>query len=361
MKQFYRYTRSILLKKLYITFIILFIVFSGMVLLWGNTVYSYIKGPQSLSNIESELETVELIETNTYKHKYYKKEIEYIVGSYAEFRSNKNEVTTVYYLNPINNKNYYLTVIANPKHYNTLTEMENAFYNSIGKKENIYVDPIQVNGSLRLMNIEEKKAAITYFNKYNNDQITLDNLQTYISPYVFVIDCIDQFSLSFLSVLKMLFMFVGIIIIIITVLIVTHCVLLPTYYDVKKLRLGINDIEYDFLSSQKICSLCIGTNLIYVPIMKFLRIFRLSDVIWFYSIEHHKKSGTQYDVYIHLKKGKKYKIYRTTNRRNVKRILQILSSNCNQYVLGYYDELYEIWKKDKKHFYMYLKDANMIE
>ena len=147
MKKLLNDEKAIITRQLQIIcgfFILILIVIA---LLFGSRFLELIQGAEPMSNLQ---ETTK-IDTNA----YIDLDVYLISGSYAEKGVKKETQTydkTVYYLMPLDQGNYFMSIIASDEMVEKLDEMENAFFQSIGEESKIYPENVHVRGSFRKLN-----------------------------------------------------------------------------------------------------------------------------------------------------------------------------------------------------------------
>ena len=129
MNQLYKDGKKIIMRKIGFFCLILCILLGGSAYLWGRNVISLIEGSQDFEAYESYLYNLE--ENETLSYAYIHTDIEMITGSYAQYGEVKEGNTDdqiVYYLMPINNGEFFVTVIGHGRIIASLDQMEDSFY-----------------------------------------------------------------------------------------------------------------------------------------------------------------------------------------------------------------------------------------
>ena len=201
--------KAIIMKKIGILCCCLLSVLLISAIIWGQDVYSLLQGTAAFTDYEPYLKQEE--SKGKLTHAYIQTDIEMITGSYAQHgavKENEMQQKTVYYLMPIQNGEYFITVIANGEITASLDQMENAFYNSIGTNDKSYPEKLTVKGGFKLLQEEEKHLALDYFKSYDAKIKTIDDLDQLCSPYAIVIGQINHITTASLWTLLWLWIFV---------------------------------------------------------------------------------------------------------------------------------------------------------
>lgn len=337
------------------------LLISGII--WGQDVTSLLGGTASFSDYEALV--YDTTSTKNLKHAYVNADIEMITGSYAqhgEIKENEMENKTVYYLMPIDNGNYFITVIAHGAITQQLDEMEQAFYDSIGQEEKEYPEKLTVNGGFKYLQEEEKALALDYFHGYDEKIETMDDLATICSPYALVVDQINNITTSSLWMLWMLWIIIFIIFIITAVLYQSGYLLKTLKNDINNLSASAQDhLDEDYRKATPMEALKIGEYCLYKKELLSMRVYDYGEFIWLYQKEILGKKHRLFEVCAYDKQGKQYILWKGSQQETAEKLVQRIFNHCSQALLGYETFIYEYWEENPQGLYDKLKELSLIK
>ena len=345
MKKLLNDEKTIITRQLQIIcgfFILILIVIA---LLFGSRFLELIQGAEPMSNLQ---ETTQ-IDTNA----YIDLDVYLISGSYAEKGVKKGTQTydkTVYYLMPLDQGNYFMSIIASDEMVEKLDEMENAFFQSIGEESKIYPENVHVRGSFRKLNEEELNFALDYFKEYDETVKERKDLDRVMSMYAFVYDEIQGYRINDLWLLMGIWVLLFLICVSMMILFAAKFFMRPLLRDIAKLDKEVKkSIDFDYTNAAVIDNIKIGTIALYQRRSFTWRLWQNDHLIWIYKKECLSKRRREYEICIFDEYGTKTRLWIGKDEGKADRILKKLSSNCTHALVGFEAYLYEEWKRDPKH------------
>lgn len=360
----YKDGMSIIMKKIGMVCGGILIILLLSALTWGTDVIALLDGPRPMDTVETSLvdgkENHEELE-----HAYVRVTIDMITGSYAQYGEVKEEEMnnqTVYYLMPVNNGSYFITVIAHGDAITSLDKMEKAFYNSIGKEEKEYPETIHVEGGIKKLTEEELTYALDYFSTYDQTIQTKDQLPQIMSPYAIVLEEIGSTSIQSLWFLLTIWIILSVICIIGFILYMTKFFMRTLQKDINALSEEHREsLDDDYKKATSIGSLKIGNHLLYKKQSWSWRVWEYDSFIWIYKKEILGKKQRQFEVCIFDQEGTKYTIWTGNDEKRAQKVLQKVFDHCPNALLGYESYIYEYWKEQPKKLYEKLKELELIK
>lgn len=363
MNTLYQDGKKIIMKKIGIVCLICVAVLLCSALTWGNSIASLLKG-----SVEFEQYEPYLFESNAQTkldHAYFDKEIMMITGSYAQYGKVKEEQVenqTVYYLMPTERGEQFITIIANGKIIETLDEMENAFYNSIGHEIKSYPDPIMIKGGFKKLQKEELTYALDYFQGYDEAIKTEADVLKVLSPYAIVIDQIDSISTSSLWILLILWILIALVLVLLTILYFSGICMKTLDRDIDKLPESLKRIlDDDYKKAVTQEPLKIGDYLLYVRERWTWRVYDYETFIWIYQKEIYHKMKRNFEVCAYDKKGHKIILYCSADQKKAEKVLQKVFDHCHNALFGYENYIYEYWQEYPDKLYDKLIELSLIK
>lgn len=364
MNLLYKDGMSIIMKKIafFCGCIMIILLFSA--LSWGTNVISLIQGPQPFENVASLLQDQKQ-EHSELKNAYVSVSIDMITGSYAQYgevKENQTANQTVYYLMPVDNGSYFITVIAYGDSIPSLDAMEEAFYNSIGQDDKEYPETVILDAGFRQLNDEELTYALDYFSAYDETITTKDQLPQILSPYAIVIGEIGSIQVTSLWTL-----FIG------WCTLAFVCVIgLILYYSKFFMRTLQKDLDVlseeqkqllddDYKKATAFDHLKIGENLLYKKEAWTWHVWDYSTLIWVYKKEILSAKQRKFEVCAYVKDGKKLTLWIGDDEKKAQKLLQKIFDHCPNALMGYESYIYEYWKEQPKQLYKKLKELNLLK
>lgn len=345
MKKLFNDEKAIITRQLQIIcgfFIFILIVIA---LLFGSRFIELIQGPEPMSNLQ---ETSE-IDTNA----YIDLDVYLISGSYAEKGMKKEAQVsdkTVYYLMPLDQGNYFMSIVASGDMVEKLDEMENAFFQSIGEDSKIYPDNVHVKGSFRKLNEDELTFAFDYFKDYDDTIKEREDLDRVMSMYAFVYNEIQGYQINDLWMLMGVWIILFFICVVMIILFIAKFFMRPLLRDIAKLDKEVKkSIDFDYQNAAEIDHVKIGTLAVYQRRSFTWRLWQNEHLIWIYKKECLNKRQREYEICIFDQYGTKTQLWKGKDEGKAERILKKLSANCPRALIGFEAYLYEEWKRDPKH------------
>lgn len=353
MKQILKDCKSIIVKKIGIICILLSCILIGIAVLWGRDILALCSGPKEFSSVESIL--LEGKENDDIAHAYVETEVEMITGSYAEYQTQGSR--EVYYLMPLQNGTYFMSIIADAAYIPALDEMEAAFYDSIGKEENVYPEPIIIQGGFRRLNEEEKSYALDFFTGYDEEVTTIDEISKILSPYALEIGSVGTVPIDHLWTILVLWILLLLIFVIFIILYASNFFLRTFQDDIKHLPEDcLEHIEEDYKEAKELAHSKFGKRMLYKMDTYTMRVFSYEQFIWLYKKEVLDKNKRNIQVYAYTLLGKQIVLYQSTSEKEAEKYLQALFDHCKSAILGYQEYLYDIWKQHPRQLSVKIKE-----
>lgn len=353
MKQILKDCKSIIVKKIGIICILLSCILLGIAMLWGRDILALCSGPKEFSSVESIL--LEGRENDDIAHAYVETEVEMITGSYAEYQ--KQESREVYYIMPLQDGTYFMSIIADAAYIPALDEMEAAFYDSIGKEENIYPEPITIQGGFRRLNEEEKSYALDFFTGYDEEVTTIDEISKILSPYALEIGAVGTVPIDHLWTILVLWILLLLVFVIFIILYASNFFLRTFQDDIKHLPEDcLEHIEEDYKEAKELAHSKFGKKMLYKLDTYTMRVFSYEQFIWLYKKEVLDKNKRNIQVYAYTLLGKQIILYQSTSEKEAEKYLQTLFDHCKGAILGYQEYLYDIWKQHPRQLSVKIKE-----
>lgn len=354
--------KAIIMKKIGILCCCLLSVLLISAVIWGQDVYSLLQGTTAFTDYEPNLKQTDA--KDKLIHAYIQADIEMITGSYAQhgaIKENEMQQKTVYYLMPIQNGEYFITVIANGDITASLDQMENAFYNSIGTDDKSYPEKLTVEGGFKLLQKEEKQLALDYFKSYDAKIKTIDDLDQLCSPYAIVIGQINHITTASLWTLLWLWVLVF------SVLTLTSAVYFSGYLlktlkaDIRKLSdRCIECLDEDYKKATPIESLKIGTYCLYKKEPLTMRVYDYDNFIWVYQKETLAKKKGSFQVCAYDLQGTQHILWQGDQQKTAEKIAQRIFDRSHNALLGFESFIFEYWKENPSGLYEKLKELSLI-
>lgn len=360
MKQVIKDCKNMIMKKVGILCILLFILLIAMAWLWGSDIFSLCKGPVELTEMEESL--VNEKEAADVAHAYIERDVEMIVGSYAEYQKQNQGDKEVYYLMPIQDGTYFITIIADSSMIPTFDKMETAFYNSIGKEDKEYPETVHIKGGFRLLNDEEKSYALDFYTGYDEHVTTIDDLSNILFPYAIEIGNIGTVPIDNLWILFIAWILILLVFAILTVLYYTNFFLRTLQKDF--LFLSENEkeeMDEDYKNAEEKFHTKFGKRMLYKKEAFTLRVFSYENMIWLYKKEVLAKNKRNIQVYAYDQRGIQHVLYQSESEKQAEEYLQFLFDHCKEAILGYQEYLYEAWKTKPKKLAVKIAELKSLE
>ncbi len=354
--------KAIIMKKAGVICYCLMSILLISAVIWGQDVYALLQGTTAFSEYEPSVNTTET--KSKLKHAYIQTDIEMITGSYAQYgkiKENEMQQKTVYYLMPINNGEYFITIIAHGDITSVLDQMEQAFYNSIGKDEKDYPGKITVTGGFKLLQAEELNLALDYFKNYDKEIKSMEDLNKLCSPYAIVIDQINNITTDSLWTLLWLWIFIFTLFMIVAVLYFSGYFLKPLKNDIRKLSNRTREfIDEDYKQATPIENLKIGTYCLYQNQPFTMRVYEYDNFIWIYQKETIAKKKGCFEVCAYDIQGNQYILWQGDQQKTAEKLAQRIFDRSHHALLGFESFIYEYWKDQPEHLYTKLKELSLI-
>lgn len=354
--------KAIIMKKIGILCFCLMSALLISAVIWGQDVYSLLQGTTAFEQYEPDIK-----QTNTkdkLKHSYIQADIEMITGSYAQhgtMKENEMQNKTVYYLMPIQNGEYFITVIANGEITANLDEMEKAFYNSIGSDDKTYPEKLSIKGGFKLLQDEEKELALDYFKNYDSKIKTINDLDKICSPYAIVINQINHITTESLWTLLWLWLLVFAIFVFTTALYFSGYLLTKLKKDIKKLSdRCLECLDDDYRLATPIENLKIGVYCLYKKEPLTMRVYDYDNFIWVYQKEVLAKKKGSYQVCAYDIQGKQHILWQGHQQKTAEKLAQRIFDHCHNALLGFESFIYEYWKENPQGLYDKLQELSLI-
>lgn len=330
--------------------------------IWGQDVYALLQGTAPFSEYEDSIADTET--KGKLKHAYIHADIEMITGSYAQYgtiKENEMEQKTVYYLMPINNGEYLITIIAHGNITAKLDQMEQAFYNSIGSDTKSYPDKLTIEGGFKLLQEEEKVLALDYFKGFEQD-ITMEDLDSICSPYAIVLDQINNITTDSLWTLLWLWILIFTLFVITAVLYFSGYLLKPLKSDIRKLsKRAFEYLDEDYRQATPIENLKIGTYCLYQKQPFTMHVYEYENFIWIYQKETLAKKKGCFEVCAYDIQGTQYVLWQGDQQKTAEKLAQRIFDHSPNALLGFESFIYEYWKDHPDRLYDKLKELSLIK
>lgn len=360
MEQLIKDCKNIIMKKIGILCIVLSCILIGMGVLWGNDVVSLCQGAQDISSMEADI--LENKEAAKIEHAYIQTDVEMIIGSYAEYKKQDDSKREVYYLMPIQDGTYFITIIAKEDDIPIFDEMENYFYYSIGNDEKTYPKAQHITGGFRLLNDEEKTYALDFFTGYDEEITTIDEITKILCPYAIEIDTIGSISIDHLWTILIVWILIAIICIIFVILYASNFFLKTIYKDIEDVSDTYKKaLDKDYKEAKEVYDTKFGELMFYKKESYTIRIYRYEQIIWLYKKEILDKNKRNIQVYAYDITGKQFILYQSTKDIEAEKYLQILFDHCKHAILGYQEYLYETWVKNPRQLPVKIKELQDMQ
>ncbi len=354
--------KAIIMKKIGILCCCLLSVLLISAVIWGQDVYSLLQGTAAFTDYEPYLKQKE--SKGKLTHAYIQTDIEMITGSYAQHgavKENEMQQKTVYYLMPIQNGEYFITVIANGEITASLDQMENAFYNSIGTNDKSYPEKLTVKGGFKLLQEEEKQLALDYFKSYDTKIKTIDDLDQLCSPYAIVIGQINHITTASLWTLLWLWIFVFSILVLTSAVYFSGYLLKTLKSDIQKLSdRCIECLDEDYKQATPIEGLKIGTYCLYKKEPLTMRVYDYDNFIWVYQKETLAKKKGSFQVCAYDLQGTQHILWQGDQQKTAEKITQRIFDRSHNALLGFESFIFEYWKENPGGLYEKLKELSLI-
>jgi len=354
MKSLYQDGKAVIMKKVGIICLLLcaVLLLSGM--LWGQQIASLLQGPQRLEQFEYELRNED--STKHIYHAYVEKNIELITGSYAQYGEMKEgemNNQTVYYLMPLNDKaDYFVTILAYGDVVTSLDEMETLFYDSIGSEQKKYHDPVAIQGGFKKLNEEELTYALDYFSAYDSKIKNTEDLKNVLSPYAIVVNQIGSVEITSLWLLWYGWIGIVICMLLCALLYGTKVFMRPLKKDINALTDNLKDIlDEDYTKAKEYQNLKLGSKLLYLKDTWSMHVYDYRQFIWIYHKEIRGKKKRCFEICAYDKNGRQYHLWQGEDQKKAAKICQIIFHHCEQALMGFESNLYEVWKKHPEQLY----------
>lgn len=355
MKQLMKDCKNIVMKKMGILCIFLFCIIAGMGMLWGNDVISLCQGTKDFREVEEDI--LNNKEEASVKHDYIHTDVEMIIGSYAEYQKQDGSHHEVYYLMPIQNGSYFITIIANENYIPILDEMEMAFYNSIGKENKEYPEELRIEGGFRLLNNEEKSYALDFYTGYDETITTIDDISNILSPYAIEIGNIGTISIEHLWTMFTLWIVMLLILFLFAILYASNFFLRTLQKDINHLPESCKlALDKDYVEAKQLLNSKFGKKMLYQREFYTIRVFSYEQLIWLYKKEKLDKNKRNIAVYAYDYVGKQYILFQSSVEKEADKYIQEMFDHCSDAILGNQDYLYEIWRKSPRQLPVKIKE-----
>lgn len=331
--------------------------------IWGQDVYSLLQGTTAFNDYEPYLNQTDAKDKLT--HAYIQTDIEMITGSYAQYgavKENEMQQKTVYYLMPIQNGEYFITVIANGAITANLDKMENDFYNSIGTDDKSYPEKLKIEGGFKLLQEEEKQLALDYFKGYDSKIKTVDDLAQLCSPYAIVIGQINNITTGSLWTLLWLWILIFSILILTSALYFSGYLLRILKADIQKLsNRCIEYLDVDYKQATPIENLKIGIYCLYKKEPLTMRVYDYDNFIWVYQKETLTKKKGNFQVCAYDLQGNQHILWQGNQQKTAEKIAQRIFDRSHNALLGFESFIYEYWKENPSGLYEKLRELSLIK
>lgn len=355
--------KAIIMKKIGVLCYCLFSVLLISAVIWGQDVYALLQGSTAFDQYEPYIKQIDT--KSKLEHAYIHTDIEMITGSYAQhgtIKENEMQQKTVYYLMPIQNGEYFITIIANGDITTTLDKMETAFYNSIGTDDKSYPEKSHMEGGFKLLQEEEKTLALDYFKGYDNNIKTIEDLDKICSPYAIVVNQINNITIDSLWTLLWLWILVFSLLILTSALYFSGYLLKTLKADIKKLSdRCIECLDEDYKHATPIENLKIGTYCLYKKEPLTMRVYDYDNFIWVYQKETLVKKKGNFEVCAYDKKGTKHILWQGDQQKIAEKLAQRIFDHSHYALLGFESFIYEYWKENPGGLYEKLKELSLIK
>lgn len=347
MNQLYKDGKKIIMRKIGLIGLFLCILLAGSIFLWGRSAKSFIDGSHDFHEYESYLYNTD--ENDTLSYAYIQADIEMITGSYAQYGEVKEDETgdqVVYYLMPIDNGEFFITVIGQGEITNYLDQMEESFYQSIGSDEKNYLEPTKIKGGFKKLNDEELQFAFDYFHGYDPSVETIQDLSNICSYYAITIDEIHMTSISGLQFLCVSWVILIVLIVICFIVYQSKVMMYPLNKDMEELSVYLYEqIDEDYANAKKYGQVMLGNRMLYVKTKITMHVYDYDRFIWLYHKEILTKKKARFEICAFDKQGKKYVLWQGEDGRKAERICLYILEHCADCMYGYQSHLYEFWQR----------------
>lgn len=362
MNTLYKDGKKIIMRKIGFIALFLCILLGGSIFLWGRSAQSLLAGSQAFSEYVQYLYNTE--ENDTLNYAYIHTDIEMITGSYAQYGEVKegiNDDQVVYYLMPIHNGEFFVTVIGYGSMVNELDMMEESFYSSIGSEDKNYPDPIAIKGGFRHLNEEELAFALDYFKGYDDKIENVEDLAGIFSFYAISVNEIHGTSIAGLQMLWMLWIILVVLIVISFIVYRSKVMMYPLSKDMDELSAHLYDqIDQDYPKAQRYGQLYLGEQMVYVKTKISMHVYDYQRFIWLYYKERLSKKKRLFEVYAFDKEGKRYLLWQGEKEAHAYRICQLMMDRCDECLYGYHTSLFDFWCRYPKQLYQKCVELSLI-
>ncbi len=362
MNQLYKDGKKIIMRKIGFFCLILCILLGGSAYLWGRNVISLIEGSQDFEAYESYLYNLE--ENETLSYAYIHTDIEMITGSYAQYGEVKEGNTDdqiVYYLMPINNGEFFVTVIGHGRIIASLDQMEDSFYQSIGSEEKNYPEPISIKGGFTRLREEELNFALDYFKGYDASIESIHDLSNVFSFYAITIDEIHSVSIDSLRLLFILWILMLILLLICIIVYKSKVMMVPLNKNIDELSAELYErLDEDYAKANRYDNLKLGERMLYVKMKMSMHVYDYDRFIWLYDKELLSKRKRSFEICAYDKQGKRYVIWQGDDEERARRLAWKIMEHCENCMYGYQSHLYEFWQRYPKELYDKCVEMSLI-
>lgn len=362
MKEIIIDNKKMIMKWLRIYFFVAILILITMAIWGGQNIYSLFQGPQSYEDLKISILQNEN-ENDDLKHSYMQLDVDKITGSYAGFGKSNDPSTMkqVYYLMPLENASYFLTIIASEDDIPNFDAMEQLFYENIGKEDKTYQDVSHYEGGFKELNEEEKALAFDYFEGYDEKVQDVSQLSQYLCPYAYVIDEVGNVSISSLWTLFYGWIVLACMTLLIYILYVCNVGQFYLHKEIDALPEDVKDkLDDDYKNAEvkpygKLGQLC------YYQKTRFkIHVFYIDEIVWIYKKDVIEKEKRKFVTYGYLKNGMQLELWKCENQNETKAFQNDIFSKNPYILMGYQDFVYNLWKKDQSVFYEKLKELDIL-
>lgn len=362
MNQLYKDGKKIIMRKIGFFCLLLCVLLGGSAYLYGMSAKSLLEGSKDFADYESYL--YNRMENENLNYAYVHTDIEMITGSYAQYgegREESGDDQIVYYLMPINNGEFFVTIIAYGDIVSSLDQMEESFYQSIGNEIKNYPDPIPIKGGFRRLNEEELTFALDYFKGYDTSIETIDDLSNVFSYYALTIDEIHSVSVDGLRIILLLWILLLVLLFICIIVYQSKVMMVPLNKDMDELSAVLYEqIDTDYAKAKRYDHLKLGERMLYVKTKMSMHVYDYDRFIWLYDKEVLSKRKRSFEICAYDKQGKRYVIWQGDDEQRAKRLAWKIMEHCDNCMYGYQSHLYEFWKRYPKDLYEKCVEMSLI-
>lgn len=357
-------------KRIYKNFgsivLILFAICSILAILYTKPIISLFQGSNEFSTYEDKLINKENLDVfDDLENGYTNVNIKTVIGSYAEYGSKKGEGIdreSVYYLMPIQDGTYFVTIIANKDNIAKLDEMEKIFQKNIGSEEKIYPESITISGGFVSLSDEEKAYAYEFFEGFDENVKDVSQLSQILSPYAIHIGEIGNTSIPTLwTIMCMMSILLGICIV--STYIIYKDILLRDFitylHALSEEEQSL--LEEDYRNAEHIYDVIFGKKYLYKKTRFAYEIFPYDEQIWMYKERCAKQRVITYQIQVYNKEGIVNIIYKNSDEKTVEKVLNLFFDHCHNAVLGYQFSLHVTAMDNPEKLYKKVKDLLFLD